>query len=100
MRVADLDLRVLKTLQAKTAQEVLSELRRSYKGKELVLAVDSSTWIELSTMPIWKLVNLTKDHAELLVGKVGTLLGLPLVTDAYSENPKLPLGFSICELRT
>lgn len=99
-------LKILATLsvEGSTAQDLQRCLfqhhrvsRASQTETRLAFALSDDAWTHVMGIPtLYRLVELSSKSEELTSGRLGKLLGGPLLTDAYSTTQFLPKGISIC----
>lgn len=92
----------LTTLQVAnlTLQDVHRKvLELSRTEPQLTIALSDAAWLHLSGIKAFVgAVEPPSSSNDLRNGRLGKMLGLPLVTDAYSKKPIFPEGLSICRV--
>lgn len=77
-------------------QQTMSH-RRTDPRSQLVIALSQTTFLEfMGSAPFVSMLDPEKDFEKVKQGSVGSLLGLPVVTDSYLDKPFLAEGISIC----
>jgi hypothetical protein len=77
-------------------QQTMSH-RRTDPESQLVIALSQTAFLEfMGSAPFVSMLDPEKDFEKVKQGLVGTLLGLPVVTDSYQDKPVLAEGISIC----
>lgn len=75
------------------------EKSSKYPGSKFCIALSEDAWTYFVATPtLYNAFNPSATQEEVTTGKLGTLLGVPLVTDAYLPKRFLPKGISICEV--